>query len=166
MIIGICCIDNKGSIGKDGGMLFHLPQDLKHFKRITENHILVCGRKTLDSLPNGEPLPNRSTICLCSSQNNREDCFCINDFEECLKLVLELAKTQQVFIIGGGQIFELFGDFMSGLILTEVEANGNGTIFFPTHILDNFKLERKSGIIEENNLKYTFNYYKRKELSE
>ena len=131
LINAIVCVDNKWSIGKDNDLLFHLPKDMNHFKIMTSNSIVVCGRKTLDSFPNGRPLKNRSTICLCSKDNNREDCYCINDFEEALKLIKELSKTTDIWIIGGQSIYNLFIDYVDEVYVTKVYADGKGTVFFP-----------------------------------
>ena len=131
MIRALVAIDNNWAIGKDNDLLFKLPNDMRAFKAATLNKIVVCGRKTLESFPNGKPLKNRSTICLCSKENNRDDCYCVNDVEELIKLIKELSKTQDIFIIGGAQIYKKLLYVCDEIIVTKVNADGNGTVFFP-----------------------------------
>ena len=99
MIIGIVAVDNKWGIGKKNDLLFHLPKDLSWFKAQTSDSIVVCGYNTLLSFPGSKPLKNRSTICLCPEEIERDDCFCIHDFEKAVQLVKELAKTKNVYVI-------------------------------------------------------------------
>ena len=71
MIKALVAVDINWAIGRDNDLLFKLPNDMQAFKTATTGKIVVCGRKTLESFPNGKPLKNRSTICLCSKENNR-----------------------------------------------------------------------------------------------
>lgn len=165
MIKAIVCISSNWCIGKDNDLLFKLPNDLRAFRTATLGKTVVCGRKTLESFPGGKPLPGRSTICLCSKENNRNDCFCINDINELKKLLKELAKTQDVFIIGGGRLYHELLDCYDEVIVTKVQAEANGTVFFPN--LDEnskFYLEYLSKDIPDG--KYITNIctYKRKYL--
>ena len=131
MIRALVAVDNNWAIGKDNDLLFKLPNDMRAFKVATLNKIVVCGRKTLESFPNGKPLKNRSTICICSRENNRDDCYCVNDIEELIKLIKELSKTQDIFIIGGAQIYKKLLYVCDEIIVTKVNTDGNGTVFFP-----------------------------------
>ena len=96
MIIGIVCTDRNWGIGKKNDLLFHLKKDMQFFKQTTADSIVVCGYNTLLSFPGGKPLKGRSTICLCPEDIERDDCYCIHDFDEMVKLVKELAKTKVV----------------------------------------------------------------------
>ena len=100
MITAIVAVDRNWAIGKNNDLLFNLPADMKHFRTETSNAIVVCGWNTLLSFPNSKPLKGRSTICLCPAEINRDDCFCIHSFDECVRLVKELSKTRHVYIIG------------------------------------------------------------------
>lgn len=131
MIKALVATDNSWCIGKDNDLLFKLPNDMRAFKTATVNKIVVCGRRTLESFPNGKPLINRSTICLCSKENNRDDCYCINDVAELTKLITELSKTQDIYIIGGGRVYRELLGICDEVIVTKVNADGNGTVFFP-----------------------------------
>lgn len=162
MINAICCVDQNWSIGKDNDLLFHLQKDLNHFKIMTRNSIVFCGRKTLESLPEGKPLKGRSTICLCSEKYNRDDCYCIHSLETAIKLLLELSKTQDVWVIGGAMIYEALLSFCHEVYITKVEANGNGTVFFPN--LDehsDFACVNETAPVEANGYTIKFCIYKR-----
>lgn len=130
MIKAIVCVDKNWAIGKDNDLLFKLPNDMRAFRTTTLNKIVVAGRKTVESFPGNKPLPGRSTICLCSKKNNRDDCYCVNDINELKRLLKELAKTQDIFIIGGGKLYQELLDCCAEVIVTKVQAEANGTIFF------------------------------------
>ena len=159
----IVCVDREWSIGRDNDLLFNLPKDMAFFRQTTKNKIVVCGRKTLESFPGSKPLPGRSTLCLCSPENNRDDCYCVNSFADLLKLTKELAKTQDVFVIGGAQIYELFLPYYDEVLVTKADAVGNGTVFFPNLDKDKrFKLTLASGdSLDDDTIKVTFCTYGR-----
>lgn len=131
MIKAIVCVDKNWAIGKDNDLLFKLPNDMRAFRNTTLGKIVVCGRKTLESFPGNKPLQGRSTICLCSKENNCDDCYCINDINELKKLLKELAKTQDIFIIGGGKLYRELLTSCDEVIVTKVQAKADGTVFFP-----------------------------------
>jgi dihydrofolate reductase len=165
MIKTIVCVDKNWCIGKNNDLLFKLPNDLRAFKVATTGKVVVCGRKTLESFPGSKPLSGRSTICLCSKENNRDDCYCINDINELKKLLKELAKTQDIFIIGGGKIYKELLLCCSEVIVTMVQAEADGTVFFPN--LDehpDFYLEYRSEDIPDGDYITNICTYKRKYL--
>lgn len=162
MIKAIVCVSNNWCIGKNNNLLFHLPKDFEFFKDQTIHEVVLCGRKTLESLPGNRPLKNRSTICLCSEENKRADCFCIHNFEEALKLAQELSKTQDIWIIGGQSIYEKFIDFCDMVWVTKVNDEINGDAFFPNlDIKDNFKLVWESDPETDNGYEIKFCQYMR-----
>lgn len=130
-IIGICCVDKNWGLGKKNDLLFHLPKDMAWFKAQTSDSIVVCGLNTLLSFPGGKPLKGRSTICICPPEHEREDCFCVHDFGTLVKLVKELSKTQNVYIIGGAQTYASFLHYYDQVLITKVEADGGAEVFFP-----------------------------------
>jgi dihydrofolate reductase len=163
MIKAIVCIDKNWGIGRDNGLLFNLPNDLRAFRVATISKVVVCGRKTLESFPGGRPLTSRATICLCSKENFRDDCFCIDDINELKKLIKELSKAQDVFIIGGGRVYKELLGCCDEIIVTKVQANGHATVFFPNlDELDTFELTHKSEDIYDNEYLTNICTYKRK----
>lgn len=165
MIKAIVCVSSNWCIGKDNDLLFKLPSDMRAFRTTTLGKTVVCGRKTLESFPGNKPLPRRSTICLCSKENNRDDCYCVNDINELKRLIKELAKTQDVFIIGGGKLYRELLTSCDEVIVTKVRAEASGTVFFPN--LDEnpeFYLKYQSEDIPDGEYITNICTYKRKYL--
>ena len=137
MIIGIVAVDKNFGIGKTnketgkGELLFNLKKDMEFFKNTTMDSIVFCGYNTLLSFPGGKPLKGRSTICLCPKGVERDDCFCIHDFEKAVQLVKELAKTQNVWVIGGGMLYESMLPYYQKVYVNKVDADGEAEVFFP-----------------------------------
>ena len=131
MIIGIVAVDNKWGIGKKNDLLFHLPKDLAWFKTQTSDSIVFCGYNTLLSFPGSKPLKGRSTICLCPEEIERDDCFCIHDFDKAVKLVKEISKTTNVFVIGGAMLYKSMLPYYDEVYVNKVDADGEAEVFFP-----------------------------------
>ena len=131
MIIGIVAVDNKWGIGKKNDLLFHLKKDMQFFKQTTADSIVVCGYNTLLSFPGGKPLKGRSTICLCPNDVERNDCFCVHDFDEMIRLIKELAKTHPVFVIGGAMLYRSMLPYYDKVYVNKVDADGEAKVFFP-----------------------------------
>ena len=131
MIIGIVCTDKNWGIGKKNDLLFHLKKDMQFFRQQTSDSIVVCGYNTLLSFPSGKPLKGRSTICLCPEEVERDDCYCIHNFDEMVKLVKELAKTKVVWIIGGAMLYQSMLPYYDQVYVNKVDADGEAEVFFP-----------------------------------
>ena len=152
MISIITAIGKNNAIGRDNRLLWHIPDDLRHFKKITTGNIIVMGRKTYESI--GKPLPNRTNIVVTSDKKYKADgCLVKHSLEE----VLNEAKNygnKEVFIIGGGQIYQQALPHADKLYLTIVDDEPEADTFFPDYS------EFKNVISEENHeqkgLKYKF----------
>ena len=132
MIKAIVCVDSKWGIGKQNGLLFKLEKDLQLFKQVTINNIVFFGYNTLLSFPGSKPLKGRSALCLCPKGIERDDCFCIHDFEEAVRLLKELAKTKDVFVIGGAMTYKSMLPYCQEVIVNKVKAvDPEATVFFP-----------------------------------
>lgn len=131
MIIGICCVDKNWGLGKANSLLFNLKKDMQFFKQTTANSIVVCGLNTLLSFPGSKPLKGRSTIVICPEDYDRDDCFCVHSFEDLIKLITELSKTQNVFIIGGGMLYQSMLPYYDEVYVNMVDADGEAEVFFP-----------------------------------
>ena len=103
MISAIVAVDNNWGIGFNGDLLEHIPEDLKYFKAITTNNTVMMGRKTWESLPK-KPLPNRTNIVITNNPNMYNDAEFMDLFDA--KLYLIYNKNDDIFIIGGGKIYE------------------------------------------------------------
>lgn len=130
MITLIASIDNNYGIGdNEGNLLFKIPKDMKHFKDTTVGKIVVFGRKTAESLPNKEPLSRRINLLLTRDIGYNLDGFiCIRNKE----VILDLSKSSEVFICGGGKIYEEFIEHADRIIITHVHSSSdNAEVFFP-----------------------------------
>lgn len=127
-INAIVAIAENGAIGKDGDIPWHLPEDLKYFKRTTMGYPIIMGRKCYDSI--GRALPGRLNIVLTRKKNLKiEGCLVCNDIEEAYKACLE-AKEDRCFIIGGADIYRLTEDQWDKYYLTEVHSEIEADTFF------------------------------------
>lgn len=101
--------DKNFGIGYQGHMLFHIPEDLSRFRRLTENNIVIMGRKTLESLPGSKPLPRRINIIVSQSQSyEAEDVYTVKNPSEVMDLLDQVnpGKRKKEFLIGGGSLVE------------------------------------------------------------
>ena len=103
MISAIVAVDNNWGIGFNGDLLEHIPADLKYFKELTSGHCVMMGRKTWESLPK-KPLPNRTNIVITNNPNKYNDAEFMDLFNATLYLIYN--KNDDIFIIGGGKIYE------------------------------------------------------------
>ena len=137
MIIGVVAVDKNWGIGRTnkdtgkGELLFKLKKDMEFFKNTTMDSIVFLGWNTLLSFPGSKPLKNRSTICLCPEGVERDDCYCVHDFNEAVKLVKEIAKTQNVYVIGGAMLYQSMIQYMDEVFVNKVHADGQAEVFFP-----------------------------------
>lgn len=130
----IVCINNKNCIGKDNNLLCYLPSDLKNFKKITSGNVVIMGRKTFESLPNGA-LPNRQNVVITRDKNfTAPNIYVVHSIDECLSFCANVLNAQQCFIIGGGSIYNEFlsCDCVDKIILTYADNDIDGTVFFPS----------------------------------
>ena len=130
MITLIAACSKNRAIGKDNKLLWHLPNDLKRFKRLTTDKTVVMGRKTFESI--GKPLPNRKNIILT---NNKD---LIIEGCEVITSISELNLIEDIVIIGGEQIYKLFIDLADVIELTLIDKYFEGDAFFPEIDVDKF----------------------------
>lgn len=162
MIIGIVCVDRNWGIGKKNDLLFHLKKDMQFFRQQTADSIVFCGYNTLLSFPGSKPLKGRSTICLCPEEVERNDCFCIHDFNKAVALVKELAKTTNVYIIGGAMLYQSMLPYYDEVFVNKVDADGEAEVFFPN--LDNcpeFTTPRALPVVEDEGYKTQLYIYQK-----
>ena len=128
MITIVAAIGNNNTLGKDNQLLWHLPKDLQHFKTLTENHPVVMGRKTFESI--GKALPNRTNIVVSRKENwFQEGILIVSTLKEALKFAKKI--DENVFVIGGGEIYKQTLDLADKLEITHVDANLEADTFFP-----------------------------------
>lgn len=157
----IAAIDNNNAIGKNNQLLWHLPADLKRFKRITMGHTIIMGKKTFDSLPL-HPLPGRINIVLSHKEEEYFDniitAYSIDDvFKKC-------DQTNENFIIGGGSVYKQFFCFVQKLYITKVHAVFEADTFFPIIDPNIWNVVESEEMMqdERNAYPYTFITYQKK----
>ncbi len=127
MVILIAAMAENRALGKDNQLLWHLPDDFKRFKQLTSGHYIVMGRKTFESLPG--KLPNRTHIIVSRQMGYQvDDCLTVNSLEEALR---QVPQDQDVFIIGGGEIYTQALPIADVVELTRVHTEVEADTFFP-----------------------------------
>jgi dihydrofolate reductase len=156
----VVAIGENNAIGKNNELLWYLPKDLRHFKTITSGHTVIMGRKTFESV--GKPLPKRRNIII-----TRNTEFAVEGAEvvHTIEDALELCKAdEEVFIIGGAEIYKMAMQHTDKIYLTVVHENFEADAFFP-EIDWNLWTEtaaEKHLPDEKNNLSFTFSTLERK----
>ena len=155
MISIIVAYDKNLAIGKDNTLVWRQSEDLKRFKRLTSGKTVVMGRKTYESI--GKPLPNRRNIVLSRQNINIEGVEIIDSFDS-------LNKDEDIFIIGGGEIYKNFIIFADRLYVTEIDCEIEADTWFPKIDLNIWEIEsvEKHTSDEMNQFDYNFiNYIKK-----
>jgi len=127
MITIIAAIAENNALGKDNQLIWHIPADLKRFKKVTSNHHVIMGRKTFESL--GKPLPNRTNIIITRNSNYKaEGCIVVNSLNEAIEAAKE---DENPFILGGAEIYKQAIEIADKLDLTFVHHEFDADVFFP-----------------------------------
>lgn len=151
MLSIIAAVGKNREIGKKGGLIWHLPGDMKYFRDTTLGHTVVMGRKTYESIPGGKGLPGRKNVVLSRKNGDAG------------RIVEELGNLdEEVFVIGGGSIYEMFLSLSERLYLTEIEAeDAEADTFFPEFDKNLYnRVEIDKG--EDDGINYTFVRYDKK----
>ncbi len=132
MISIIVAVDEKRGIGKDNTLPWHIPEDLKRFKNLTSGHPIIMGRKTFESI--GKPLPNRTNIIITRDANySSMGTFVTHSLEDALHLAQGAPGSEEIFVIGGGQIFQQALPIVGRIYLTLVKGIFPADVFFPDY---------------------------------
>jgi dihydrofolate reductase len=146
----IAAISENRVIGRDNALPWHIPEDLKRFKEITKGHPVIMGRKTYESI--GRLLPKRTNIIVTRDMGYMVDgAVIVHSLNDALDIV---ANEGEVFIIGGGQIFEQAMKIANKLYLTIVHTEIEGDAYFPDYSDFNKEVFKK----DSSNEKYTYTF--------
>ena len=126
MVSIIVAVAQNGIIGDKNALLWHISEDMRFFKRTTSGHPVIMGRKTYDSL--GRPLPNRTNVVISRTANHIEGCTIARSLEEAVAM---FPAEEEIFIIGGAQIYALALDIADRIYITRVEHDYEGDTSFP-----------------------------------
>jgi len=156
----IVAIASNYAIGKNNDLLWHISEDLKHFKKITNGHPVIMGKKTFESLP-VRPLPVRENIVLTDIAGEIiPGCTMAYSIDQ----ILEVCKNkEECFIIGGGSVYKQFLPYAEKLYITWVDKAFEADVFFPEIVDSDWKLiENENHYCEKNDFAYSFRVYLRK----
>ena len=148
-------------IGKDNKMIWHLPEDLRHFKSLTIGHTIIMGRKTFESL--GKPLPNRKHIIFSQNPDYKVNDENVEVVHSLLQIQDLIEGKEEAFVIGGAMIYNFLMPYVKKMYVTEVEKDFDGDTFFPSINEDVWKeVSRQKGLKDKkNDLDYYFVTYER-----
>ena len=153
----IAVVARDGGIGHNNSLLWHLSEDLKHFKRTTLGCPVVMGRKTWDSI--GRPLPGRRNIVVSRNQAwSAAGAERADSLDTALQTVTDAAK---VFVIGGAQLYAAALPLADEMVITEVDAQAPADTFFPTWSRTDFIETHRQAHTDSSGLKYAFVTYQR-----
>lgn len=131
MISAIVAVDNNWGIGFNGDLLEHIPEDLRYFKQLTQNHVVVMGRKTWDSLPN-KPLRDRFNLVITNQERHIKEMTAFIPFGEAVSRMTHIDKEEEWFIIGGGTIYKELLPFCDRIYVTKIfKDHENVDTYFP-----------------------------------
>lgn len=170
MISAIVCVDKNWGIGSNGDLLIHIPEDMKFFKKMTTNNLVIMGRKTFDSLHN-KPLQNRINCIITSKVNlieyNHNNNYYLMNMDYIKEYLLPMFLKHDyldIFIIGGGQIYKELLPYCECVYVTKILQYYNDVdTYFPN--IDNmseWEIKLSSEIKCHNDIKYQFCEYRKK----
>ena len=155
-MVAIVAVDARWGIGRDNGLLFHISDDLKRFRALTEGKTVLMGRKTLQSLPGGRGLPRRRNVVLTGDK----------DFQaENAEIVHSAAEAawvagEDAWVIGGESVYRQLLPLCRRVFVTRIAADGGADAFFPPLEDDpRWHLAARSAPMEENGLTFRYEEY-------
>lgn len=155
----IAAADRNWGIGRNGDLLTRISRDMRYFSEMTTGHVIVMGRKTLESFPGGRPLPGRTNIVLTRDPDYKgKGAMVVHDMEELGKVISTM--DDEIFVAGGGSIYRALLPFCSWAYITQIDREFEADIFMPD-------LDREPGWIrtregdwqEEKGIRFRFNEY-------
>lgn len=150
MLSIIVAVAKNNVIGKDNQLIWHLPEDLKRFKRLTTNHTIIMGRKTFESL--GRVLPNRKHVILCNDAEMNIDDENVEILDDISKLKKYKDSEEENFVIGGTTIYKLLMPYADKMYVTHINEEFEGDVYFPEISEKDWKMtEREKGLRDEKN---------------
>lgn len=162
MIIIIAAIGLNNELGKDNDLIWHLPADLKRFKKVTSGHSIIMGRNTFESI--GKPLPNRRSIIITRNTSyKKEGCDVVHSLEEAINLIKD---QKNAFIIGGAQIYKeaIEKQLVDQLDITKVHQNFEADVFFPTIEQSVWEEIYEETFLPDDKNQYTYSFISYKKI--
>lgn len=157
----IVAVDKNWAIGKNNKLMWSIPADMKYFRETTKGNIVIMGRKTLESFPQGQPLKNRTNIVITKNPNYKvKDALIVHSIEEAME---EAKKYEgEIYVIGGESIYRAMLPYCEKALVTKIDHAYDADTYFPN--LDEDPEWAMTKISEEQtcfNLEYYFTIYER-----
>jgi len=154
MITIVAAAAENNALGKDNDLIWRLPDDFKRFKALTSYHHIIMGRKTFESFP--KPLPNRKHVVITRQKNYKNETIeVVHSLEE----AIQFSSTEdQIFIIGGGEIYKQALPFANKIELTRVHGEFEADAFFPEIDEEKWDLVNSEFHDKDEKHKYSFSY--------
>ena len=165
----ILAADRKWAIGKDNDLLIHLPGDLKYFKKMTTGKTVIMGRKTLESLPGGKPLPNRRNIILTRSKDFEvPGAEVFHSIEDILQLIKSgNLESDETFIIGGAEIYKQMMPHCDKFYITKIDAELPADRYFvDLDQVEDLEITWRAPAEEYQGTKYQHVLYEREKMAD
>lgn len=158
----IAAVDSNWAIGNKNRLLTSIPADMKFFREKTNGHIVVMGRRTLESFPNGLPLKNRTNIVLTANQNYQVKDAVIVHTEEELLAELEKYDSEEIYIIGGESVYRMMLAYCDTAYITKINHAYEADAHFPDlDAMDGWEMTEESEEQTCFDLEYTFTKYEK-----
>lgn len=162
----IVAVSENWGIGKDNQLLFSIPEDMKFFRNTTSGKVVIMGRKTLESFPNGAPLKNRVNIVITRDPlYSVEGAVVVNSIDEAVSYARGLKEYTEddLFVIGGDSIYGQMMDFVDTCYVTRVTKTVEADAFFPElDDDDKWEMSDRSELKESDGTEFYFATYRRK----
>ena len=143
----IVAVSNNGFIGKDGSLPWQISEDLKRFRKITSNSVVIMGRNTFLSI--GKALPNRENIIVSATLKSMENCLIANTLDEAIDISKEKFPEKDIFLIGGYAIYKAGETFADTLYLTKVDVEVEGDVSLPDFNWETWKEVEREDFFDE-----------------
>ena len=154
----VVALSNNNVIGVDNNLPWNLKTDLAHFKDYTTNKIIVMGRKTFESI--GRPLPNRKNLIVSSTLNEINGAYIYKSTEEAIKNAKEMCINNEIYneivIIGGGYLFRDTLKITNKLVLSKVDCEIDGDVFYPKINLEEWNEVSSKKFIKDSDNDFNF----------
>ena len=158
VISHLVALSNNFVIGVNNDLPWKLKKDLQHFSAYTQNKAIVMGRKTFESI--GRPLPNRKNIVISSSLESQESLQVVPNLNQAIEVASQWNKDnsaeEEIVLIGGGYVFEESKNIVNKLVLTRVECEIDGDVFYPQIDLSDWKETSRESYKRDNENEYDF----------
>ena len=149
-------------IGKDNQLIWNLPEDLKRFKSMTENHTIIMGRKTFESL--GRVLPNRKHIVFSQNPDFQVNDENVEVVHSMLQIQQYIESEEEAFVIGGAMIYGLLMPHVTKMYITQINENFEGNIIFPKFDTEKWEVIEREEVIKDENNKFDYEYITYKKI--